>query len=180
MSKEAGCVHEFKHTAYSTLCAIHHLRSSCALGSAFNSSRLLRACLHDAPSWSSINAGATPTRFELMRLSMPYDERRCEDSREQRARSRYYLRCMNLSEHLVSTFNFAILHSLDTHFVYLLAIKSMPIMINPTPNPAQPNPTTIPIPIPSPRQFPTASPFALKPLFCTPQLLTQALSAHFS
>ncbi|KAJ7815716.1 hypothetical protein B0H13DRAFT_1924041 [Mycena leptocephala] len=56
------------------------------------------------------------------------------------------LRYMNLSEHLVSTFNFAILHSLDTHFVYLLTIKSMPIMINPTPNPAQPNPNPNPKP----------------------------------
>ncbi|KAJ7930910.1 hypothetical protein B0H13DRAFT_2530871 [Mycena leptocephala] len=54
------------------------------------------------------------------------------------------LRYMNLSEHLVSTFNFAILHSLDTHFVYLLAIKSMPIMINP--NPTQPNPNPNPKP----------------------------------
>ncbi|KAJ7831476.1 hypothetical protein B0H13DRAFT_1915421 [Mycena leptocephala] len=52
---------------------------------------------------------------------------------------RALLRYMNLSEHLVSTFNFAILHSLDTHFVYLLAIKSMPITINPSPT--QPNPT---------------------------------------
>ncbi|KAJ7917448.1 hypothetical protein B0H13DRAFT_1870318 [Mycena leptocephala] len=43
-----------------------------------------------------------------------------------------YLRYMNLSEHLISTFNFAILHSLNTHFVYLLAIKSMLIMTNKT------------------------------------------------
>ena len=59
-----------------------------------------------------------------------------------------YAHCIQ-PEHLISAFNFAILHSLDTHFVYLLAIKSMPIMINPTPNPAQPNHNHNPNPKPT-------------------------------
>ncbi|KAJ7842309.1 hypothetical protein B0H13DRAFT_1909851 [Mycena leptocephala] len=81
------------------------------------------------------------------------------------------LRYMNLSEHLVSTFNFAILHSLDTHFVYLLAIKSMPIMINP--NPAQPNPTQ-PNPSPNPNPKPTAVSHSLLIFFKTTVLHTPA------
>ncbi|KAJ7867454.1 hypothetical protein B0H13DRAFT_1897541, partial [Mycena leptocephala] len=54
----------------------------------------------------------------------------------------------------------------ETHFVYLLAIKSMPIMTNPTPNPAQPNPN------PNPNPKPTAASYSLLICFKTAVLHT--------
>ncbi|KAJ7906405.1 hypothetical protein B0H13DRAFT_1880637 [Mycena leptocephala] len=103
------------------------------------------------------NARATSTAARMDSFGRGFGRRRRNDGETQRERTglrkaemhTLHLRYMNLSEHLISTFNFAILHSLDTHFVYLLAIKSMPIMTNPIPNPAQPNPNPNPNPKPT-------------------------------